>query len=77
MTMGGISAGRRFITDKVASVPPVEAPRPMITRSMAVPPSLAAGTTGAGAVVAGKAERTRALEAVTTFWARAAMKLST
>ena len=29
MTMPGISAGRRFITSKVASVPPVEAPRPM------------------------------------------------
>ena len=30
ITMAGISAGRRFITSRVASVPPVEAPRPIM-----------------------------------------------
>lgn len=55
MTMGGMSAGRRFMTSRVASVPPVEAPRPMMTLfrltpapSFGMEPAATEGTPGAG-----------------------------
>ena len=76
--MGGMSAGSRFITARVASVPPVEAPRPMITRSRpGLFPSRGMAPAGVSARIpeGTPVGRTRAAAAITTFWARAARKV--
>ena len=73
-----MSAGSRFMTARVASVPPVEAPRPMITRSrlglaprLGAAPTLIAPAWGTAAAVRGLA-----VAAMTTFWANPARKAS-
>ena len=77
ITMPGISAGRRFRTSRVASVPPVEAPRPMMVRSRSERPPTPAGETedreGAAGETAAR-RRTLAQEATTIFWARESRK---
>ena len=75
MTIGGMSAGRRRITSRVASVPPVEAPRPTSTRSRAGPPPRFGVATATEGLRSG-AERGRAMEATSTFCVRLVRKTS-
>ena len=72
------------MTSSVASVPPVEAPRPITTLFRAgLPPRSPVGEAEAAAAAAaapaaetadGRATRTRDMEATSTFWARAVIK---
>ena len=72
ITMPGMSAGSRLSTSRVASVPPVEAPSPMMVWSRFMPlecPSAVGGATGAAGAVAVGAD----VEAA-AWWAAAWMR---